>query len=89
MLKTAWTVGSLFVGKGKYYSNTLNNSGNGNRHLRSSIFPLGTILFEGRTFAAPADPDAYLKDLFGNYMALPPEDQRTGHACFYAAKLDD
>ena len=89
LLKTAWTVGSLFVGKGKYYSNTLNNSGNGNRHLRSSIFPLGTILFEGRTFAAPADPDAYLKDLFGNYMALPPEDQRTGHACFYAAKLDD
>lgn len=87
LFKLAWTVGSLFVGKGKYYSNTLNNSGNGNRHLRSSIFPLGTIQFEGRTFAAPADPDAYLKDLFGNYMDLPPEDQRTGHACFYVAKL--
>ncbi|MGM9688681.1 MAG: 2-C-methyl-D-erythritol 4-phosphate cytidylyltransferase [Alloprevotella sp.] len=87
LFKLAWTVGSLFVGKGKYYSNTLNNSGNGNRHLRSSIFPLGTIQFEGRTFAAPAAPDAYLKDLFGNYMALPPEDQRTGHACFYVAKL--
>ena len=87
LFKLVWTVGSLFVGKGKYYSNTLNNSGNGNRHLRSSIFPLGTIQFEGRTFAAPADPDAYLKDLFGNYMGLPPEDQRTGHACFYVAKL--
>lgn len=87
LFKLAWTVGSLFVGKGKYYSNTLNNSGNGNRHLRSSIFPLGTIQFEGRTFAAPADPDTYLKDLFGNYMDLPPEDQRTGHACFYVAKL--
>lgn len=87
LLGTLWSVGGLFVGRNKYYSNTLNNSGNGNRHLRSTIFPLSTIEFEGERFSAPADTDTYLRDLFGEYMALPPEDQREGHATFYLNQL--
>lgn len=87
LFHTVWALCNLFSGHGKYYSNTLDNSGNGNRHLRSTIFPLGTIEFEGEQFSAPADVDRYLRDLFGDYMKLPPEDQREGHATFYMSRL--
>ena len=73
--------------KDQYYSNILPHSGNGNRHLRATIFPLSTITFEGQTFSAPADVDTYLRDLFRDYMSLPPEDQRKGHAVFYVPEL--
>ena len=35
--------------------------------------------FEGRTFMGVVDADAYLTCHYGNYMQLPPEDQRTTH----------
>ncbi len=44
-----------------------------------TIFPLGTIEFEGRTFPAPRDPDRFLRDLYGDYRQLPPEDERYTH----------
>lgn len=34
------------------------------------------ITFEGYEFSAPAQIDDYLKKLFGDYMKLPPEDER-------------
>lgn len=34
------------------------------------------IAFEGHEFFAPAKAEAYLKQLFGDYMELPPEDKR-------------
>ena len=34
------------------------------------------IAFEGEMRLAPAQTDLYLKQLFGNYMELPPEDKR-------------
>ena len=45
----------------------------------SDIFPCKELEFEGRMFSAPANPDAYLTKQFGDYMTLPPEDQRGGH----------
>lgn len=85
--KAAWQLLSLLTDKKKYYSNTLDNSGNGNRHLRATIFPLTTISFEGHAFSAPADADRYLRDLFGDYMQLPPPDQRISHATFFSVRL--
>ena len=85
--RALWTVGGVLRKKDRYYSNILAHSGNGNRHLRTTIFPLGTITFEGQTFSAPADADTYLRDLFRDYMQLPPEDQRKGHAVFYVPEL--
>lgn len=35
--------------------------------------------FEGHKFYISKDYDAYLKAAYGNYMELPPEDQRTTH----------
>ena len=55
--------------------------------MRTTIFPLGTIPFEGHPSRPPADADTYLRDLFRDYMQLPPEDQRKGHAVFYVPEL--
>ena len=47
------------------------------------IFPLKKIEFEGHKFPCPNNPDAILKELYGNkYMELPPEDQRIWHTSY-------
>ncbi len=56
-------------------------------HRRECIFPLGEIEFEGKRFRAPADPDAYLRDLYGNYMELPPVEKRVIHSVFILPEL--
>ena len=86
-LKMLWKCACLLHGKDKYTSNVLNNNGYGIMHRTDSIFPSAPITFEGRTFQGPANPDAYLKDLYHDYMTLPPEEKRRGHAVFYMAKL--
>lgn len=88
LFATMWKVGGWFCRKDEYYSNILKHSGNGNRHLRTTIFPLGEIEFEGKRFKAPANVDQYLKDLFRDYMTLPPVEHRKGHAVFFKTNLD-
>ena len=85
--KGQWNVACLFKSKGEYTSNTLNNNGYGIMHRTDSIFPTSRIQFEDAEFNAPANPDAYLTDLYRNYMQLPPEDKRGGHAVFYMEEL--
>lgn len=53
----------------------------GERVVDLSVFADGKpMLFEGREVCVPQDTEAYLTNLYGNYMELPPEDQRTsGH----------
>ena len=46
----------------------------------SDFFPTKPMIFEGREFMSPANPDAYLTRLYGNYMQIPPEDKRAVHA---------
>lgn len=38
------------------------------------------ILFEGKEYNAPADPDAVLKITYGDYMQLPPVEKRINHS---------
>lgn len=45
----------------------------------SNVFPLQKILFEGKYFNAPANTDAYLKDMYGDYMKLPDPGERRSH----------
>lgn len=71
----------------QYMGNVVHNNGYGIMHRQDSVFPTSDITFEGYTFKAPANPDAYLTDLFKNYMQLPPEDKRKIHSVFFVSKL--
>ncbi len=47
------------------------------------LIPIKTIEFEGEILPCPYDIDYYLKVNYGNYIKLPPEDQRYGHIPSY------
>jgi len=53
--------------------------GNSTNHNTSYMFPPKPILFEGKYFFAPKDPDTYLRKQYGDYMTIPPEGQRQIH----------
>lgn len=43
-----------------------------NVHYASDVFPLGAVEFDGCSFAAPKNPDAFLRAEYGNnYMSFP------------------
>lgn len=54
-----------------------------NLYKRTELFPACEIEFEGHLFPAPHDYDAVLTKFFGNYMQLPPENERVGHEAAY------
>lgn len=43
------------------------------------ILPLSNVEFEGISFKAPSNPDAFLRKVYKDYMLLPPLDQRIPH----------
>lgn len=53
--------------------------GNTTNHHASYMFPVGKIVFEGKSFSAPANPDAYLSKQYGDYMQIPPKEKRATH----------
>lgn len=54
---------------------------------RTAIYPLKEIEFEGHMFPCPNDPDRRLRDMWGDYMQLPPPDKRKIHACFISTDI--
>lgn len=44
------------------------------------FFPLRKIIFEGKEFWAPNNADAVLTKVYGDYMTLPPKEDRLWHA---------
>lgn len=87
LYRSLWAIASAFCSKQTYLSNILINNGYGIMHRQDSVFPLGTITFEGKQFSAPANPDGYLSDLYRNYMDIPPVEKRTIHAVFIMPEL--
>lgn len=53
------------------------------------IFPLKTIGFEGLSFPAPNDTDAYLTNLYGDWRRLPSEDEikKSMHSSIYKEEI--
>ena len=47
---------------------------------KSDVFPLKKAEFGGLTVNVPNDPDKVLSTEYGDYMKLPPEKDRVGHA---------
>ena len=72
---------------GIYFSNIPVNNGYGTQHRRDSIFPVREIEFEGFPFPGPNNPDAYLTDLYRNYMEIPPVEKRKIHSVFIMPEL--
>lgn len=54
-------------------------------HLSETLFPTGTVPYEDIRVQVPRDPDTYLKDIYGNYMELPPAEKQHNH---FPASLD-
>ena len=57
--------------------------------LQSEMTPASEILFEGRMYPAPKNPDARLKDMYGDYMAVPPKEKRRIPAKFVCVDTSD
>lgn len=87
VFKGVWSVLSTIYPKSTYISNILINNGYGIMHRQDSVFPIGSIAFEGKTFSAPNNPDAYLSDLYRNYMDIPPIEKRIVHSVFIMPEL--
>ena len=85
--RALWALLNLFYRKTKYIGETWPNNGPGYIHTLDSTYPLKEIEFEGKKFLGPNDPDAYLKDRYGDYMTLPPEEKRLIHGLFYQTEL--
>ncbi len=51
----------------------------GERLHRDVFLPVSKGMFEGVEVNLPHDPDAYLRNLYGNYMQIPPVDKRERH----------
>lgn len=49
------------------------------RLFEDELFPLKQYTFEGNLFYGPNNAEALLKRCYGDYMKLPPEDQRKFH----------
>ena len=64
---------AIIIGKLFHRKNLLHDFGVPFYSVRrvEDIFPLGTISFEGRQFPAPADPDSYLRRIYGDYTKEP------------------
>ena len=48
-------------------------------NLAKTLFPTRPVPFEDTEVMIPADADTYLKDLYGDYMQLPPPEKRHNH----------
>ncbi|MDU5109157.1 MAG: LicD family protein [Clostridium sp.] len=49
-------------------------------YKKEDIFPLREIEFEGKKFMAPNNPESILTDMYGDYLSLPPENERFSHS---------
>ena len=49
-------------------------------HKYSDIYPFSKIEFEGKYYNAPGNYDVFLKIIYGDYMRIPPPEERHTHS---------
>lgn len=57
--------------------------------LRTDMLPVSQIEFEGHMFNAPKVPEARLKNIYGDYMTIPPVEKQRIHAKFISTDITD
>ena len=71
------------IEKHRHSKGVLNTYGTHNKYTdipEDSVFPVKDIIFEGKRFLGPADPDRYLRLFYGDYMQVPDLDKIETHA---------
>lgn len=79
----------IFCFKGEYMFSRPERYIYGFPTSKKDIFPLKEIQFENLLFFAPANPDARLRDSFGDYMKIPPLEKRRTHAKYIFTNVKD
>lgn len=79
LYKGIWNILKAFY-KSTRYANLPQANGYGITHQQDTVLPTSSITFEGHDFPAPHDPDQYLRNIYGNYMELPPIEKRHFHS---------
>ena len=69
------------------YANIPTMNGYGITHDSETVLPLSRIKFEDAEFPAPHDPDQYLRNIYGNYMEIPPVEKRHFHSVVIIPEL--
>lgn len=62
-----------------YYNNFRSTDAPRQYISETELFPLCEMKFEGLTVTMPKEYDKYLRRIFGDYMQLPPKEQRVNH----------
>ena len=73
--------------KSSRYANIPTMNGYGITHDRQTVLPLSHIKFEDAEFPAPHNPDQYLRNIYGDYMTVPPPETRHFHSVFIVPEL--
>lgn len=73
--------------KSTHYANLPIINGYGITHKRNTVLPVSEISFEGELFPAPHNPDQYLKNIYHDYMKIPPVEKRKVHSVFILPEL--
>ncbi|MCF0203356.1 MAG: LicD family protein [Bacteroidaceae bacterium] len=84
---TLWKLACMLFKKGRYFSNVPMLNGYGIMHDNKCLYPLTEVEFEGKRFPAPADSDCYLREIYGNYMEIPPKEKQKIHSYFILSEL--
>lgn len=67
----------------KFYYYPTGHGSPENRFIKREVFfPTKRIEFEGHSFKCHHDIKEYLRITYGDYMTLPPEEQRVSHQCY-------
>lgn len=72
-------IGFFFADNKVLYQGYSSCFGSNYRYSRKYINSVKKVRFEGVDFYAPVESDGYLRDMYGDYMELPPDKLRIGH----------